>query len=145
MPVKSQIGPPKLLMISGCVPAPEGPARRRRAWRLLQAADRQHAVYLAAIADGPVNLNDWRRVDGLAHRYTLLPDTRERSLRRTLQRTIASWQAAAAFDLVVCDAAGLWHVAESIDAADVIDSTDHAAALRALQPMGAPLITRHAA
>jgi len=57
---------PALLMISDCLPDPEGGSRASRAWRLLCCAASTHEVTLSVQTDQPVNLEQWRRVAVLA-------------------------------------------------------------------------------
>lgn len=130
---------PALLMTCGCVPHPDGPTRQREAWRLLQAARRSHRVYLAAIADGPVNLLDWRRLGGVADAHALLPGTGRRGLRRALRQALAPWQARASFDLVLCDAKTLWPVAAGVEARLHLDTRDPSTAMQTLHAVAAPV------
>ena len=59
---------PTLLMISDCLPDPEGGSRASRAWRLLCCAASTHQVSLSIQTDKPVNLQRWRRVAEVARR-----------------------------------------------------------------------------
>jgi hypothetical protein len=59
---------PSLLMLSDSFPDPDGGSRAARAWRLLSCAASTHQVSLSVSTDAAVNLNQWRRVAGLARR-----------------------------------------------------------------------------
>lgn len=59
---------PTLLMISDCLPDPDGGSRASRAWRLLCCAASTHRVSLSIQTDKPVNLQKWRRVAKVARR-----------------------------------------------------------------------------
>ena len=122
---------PSLLMISACVPAPNHP-RRHQAWRLLEAASQQHSVHLVCVADGPVNLQDWRRLDESVGSHVLLPQRGGRALQRAIREIAARWQTTTAFEVVMCDMPELWPAVSPIDAPLRIDASDRPAALRAL-------------
>jgi hypothetical protein len=51
---------PSLLMLCHCVPDPVGHTERARAWQLLKLTSQHYRVFLAAVADGPVSLTQWR-------------------------------------------------------------------------------------
>lgn len=72
-----------VLMLSHCVPQPEGSAERVEAWRLLNEAASRGRVYLACVHDGPASLLEWRRLTWLAEAIVLeAPSFPSRVLRR---------------------------------------------------------------
>ncbi|MEX2212979.1 MAG: hypothetical protein WD768_02555 [Phycisphaeraceae bacterium] len=126
---------PKLLMLSHALPrqtvgnADASP--NRRAWQLLSLAHRTHNIYLAAVADGPVNLSHWRAAKAVASQIVLIPSRTgilrwlsARHLPITSARQNAAltavtreWSALHAFDMVLCTEPGLLDQAALVDGA----------------------------
>lgn len=107
--------PASLLMISHCVPQPEGSVDRVAAWELLNEAASLGVVYLACLHDGPVSLTQWRRLTWLAEVIVLeYPSLNTRLMRfvsvvradiaaaRDLHPLITAWQRETFFNAVVC-------------------------------------------
>lgn len=107
--------PASLLMISHCVPQPEGSVDRVAAWDLLNEAASLGVVYLACLYDGPVSLTQWRRLTWLAEVIVLeYPSLKTRLLRyisevravstaaEDLRPLISIWQREMLFNAVIC-------------------------------------------
>lgn len=126
---------PDLLLLSHCFPEATGNAARARAWQLLKLASATHRVWLAAIADGDVMLEHWRRAGTLADRIVLEttrplaslaglacsfidPTARERwASSNVLTDTIRRWQSDARFDAVLCTHRSLWSHIDAVPSA----------------------------
>lgn len=120
-----------MLMLSHCVPDPCGDAARGRAWQLLRLANMTHRVWLACVADGPVQLEQWRalanvtegvqiRQPATMHRFASLPlSCVDQSLRQSMliggsmAQMIDPWRTAMRFDAVLCTHPQLWRDVEA--------------------------------
>jgi hypothetical protein len=117
---------PRLLMLSHCVPATTGAARRTRAWQLLNMAGRSYQVMLATVYDGPIHLDQWRAAAACATEMVLVPRQPVRQLigramrllsRRSsdrtpmcgaLDQTVTTWAERFRIDALLCTHPDLW-------------------------------------
>ena len=117
---------PQLLMLSHCIPDAAGGPDRARAWQLLKLASQTHQVRLACVMDGPVNLNQWRAVNGLAQQIIIERHQAHRRfishLLRPLSKSAANrfihhtslmaptnrWTSGQRFDAVLCTHVAFW-------------------------------------
>lgn len=58
-------------MVSHCVPSAIGSMDRTRAWQFLKLFSQSHRVHLACLLDGPVNLAQWRTVNGQSQQFVI--------------------------------------------------------------------------
>ena len=117
---------PQLLMLSDCLPRQTDAASASsnyRAWQLLSLACRTHDVFLAAVADGPVNLHDWRAAKAVATQIVLVP-SRGRLLRwvgarrsDALANATEQWSQQHAFDMVLLTTHRLLDLAQPVEGA----------------------------
>ena len=123
---------PQLLMLSHCIPDAAGEPDRARAWQLLKLASKTHQVRLACVMDGPVNLNQWRAINGLAQQIIIERHQAHRRLighvLRPLSKSMANrfthhtslmaptnrWTSGQRFDTVLCTHATFWRQARGI-------------------------------
>jgi len=123
-----------MLMLSHCVPDPCGDAARGRAWQLLRVASTTHRVWLACIADGPVQLEQWRALanitEGLQlrqpatlHRMASAPVARINAelgqackLSASMAQLIDAWRGGMHFDAVLSTHPMLWRDAQNTKA-----------------------------
>ena len=101
---------PTLLLLSHCMPAADGDAERARAWQLLRLASRTHRVYLRCLADGPINLEQWRSVLPWTTRASIVTGRRWRHhdtslLQRFTLRFMQKWIK----DRILADGVDQWH------------------------------------
>ena len=99
---------PNLLMLSDCFPDPDGPVKAARAWRLLACAATTHRVYLSAIADRPVNLQLWRRVDDLTQRIQIIGMRKVRTTPNPFTNEAVAWTRQTTFDTLLVNAPAAW-------------------------------------
>lgn len=71
--VDSDVRKPTLLMLSHCVPDAVGTPQRTRTWQLLRLVSQSYQVRLAALADGPVSLEQWRAISAYAQSVVFEP------------------------------------------------------------------------
>ena len=101
---------PALLMLSHCFPDPDGPPQAARAWRILCCAAHTHRVYLSAVADRPVNLHLWRRVDDYAQRIHIIGKRPIRATPKPYSGEAVTWTNQLDFDALFATAPQAWPV-----------------------------------
>lgn len=99
---------PLLMMLSDCFPDPDGGDRAARAWRLLTCAATTHRVYLAAVADRPVNLQRWRLAAKIASRVHIEPSRSRKRTQRTLNTVAQTWSHQHRFNLLLASSPMAW-------------------------------------
>ncbi len=103
-------------MLSDCFPDPNGGSRAARAWRLLCCAASTHRVSLSVSAGGAVNLDQWRRVAGLAKRVHI-ESGRLRLFGSSQAPAIwETWAQKRRFDVLLATSPGVWPSPSPVDA-----------------------------
>lgn len=103
--------PHRLLMVSHCMPQ-RGSGPRGRAWQLLASAARTHDVYLIAVPNALVTLDQWRAASHKTQRITLATSRDAASLRQTAH----AWRRDEPFDAMLCTDAKLWRQMKDLPA-----------------------------